>query len=1012
VSEVRFCAKVVAMRRVATALCALMAVMRAAGASQVAAPLDSEQAVRAVIQQFVDARAAGDLDAALAAWDPAADTGPVRARMQWLFKTTEQVLVRLAIPRITVTGDSADARVDMDWTFIDRRSGSSRDVQERMVFALTRGPDGWRLTREANAAALLADALMAAADEATRSRLLAADPPLVGTDLLAALTRHGQLAQLDFPRALTAYTLAEQIARRLDDRTALANALQGIGNVHYFAGRYERALDAFERRLPIEEALGAKGELASAVVSIASAKYALGRYLEARDAYERHRALIEPTKRTDLLVGAYLNIANCDLLLGDHEAARDSYAAAVELSERGVLKQDLPRALHGLGRAQAGMGDYRRAIESFARALAIYEQDKDTVGIATTLVGMGQTSFEQGQHLRALEYYARSRAILETLTGRLADPGGIGLTWVAAGVIRAARGEHEESVRAYEQALGPFEQAKDPDGLAQAHLGMGYALTNLARFDAADAAYEKARKLYEVGNRIGLTRTLLGIGLLRLAQERAPAAAEISRKALDMARAVRHRGLEAHAETLAGRAQLRLGHSQGAEAAFLRATALVDAMAFDSDADAGISGEDLDEPYHGLVETYVQRGDVMRALALSERGRIRHLQYVLRQLALAPGMTADERTRERRLKADVHVFGKQLLHETERPKPDPKRVAAHDARVADARRALTAFRDALYRDNPRVARVRGVVRPIDPVAAWQAIPPDTTVIVHTVTHNRAYTFALSAPSAPKVCGSRDGPPGTPYVVTESIGRLALARLVPLPLGRVQTGEPHAEGYLRALGAMFLDPIACYLERASRVVVVPDGALWQVPFELMQLEDGCDAIERWSFVYAPSLTFAFAAPRASESDMRAAAGPTGTLTTPIDGRVVISDAAPLYSYVERAGAEPSRVEVQQMAQQSWPSFVAAPRGEMQSLATAAGDGLTAWIWTLALGGARATLVPRWPIDDQALALLNIEMGDSPQSIALNVRDAVLRVRNDAVHGKPTNWATFMLLGAPP
>jgi tetratricopeptide (TPR) repeat protein len=1011
---------VMAMLRVLGGLCLLIAATAGSGASQVpAAEADAEQAVRAVIQQFIDARATGDLDAALAAWDPAADTSAMRGRLQWVFKTAEQVPVKFAVGRVAIKGDQAEARVDSGWTFIDRRNGSSRDVREQMVFTLVRGPNGWRLSKEANAVSLLADALMDAPDEASRSRRLAEDPSLVGLELVGFLIRHGQQAQKDFPRALTAYTLAEQLARRLDNREALANALQGIGNVHYFAGRYERALEAFERRVPIEEALGEKGELASAVVSVASAKYALGRYLEARDAYERHRTLVERAQRTDQLVAAHLNIANCDLLLGDHEAARDTYTRALELSERAVLKTDLPRVLYGLGRAHAGLGDYRRANEAFTRALMLHEQANDLGGVAATLVSMGQTAFEQGQHGRALEHYARSRGIFEARK----DDAGVGQTWVATGLIRAARAEHQEAVRGYEQAIPSFERAKDADGLAQAHLGLGYALTNLNQFDAADAAYEKARKLYEVGNRIGLTRTLLGIGLLRLAQEKAAPAAEMSRKAFEMARAVRHRGLEAHAETLAGRAQLRLGNSRAAEEAFARSIALVDAMAFDADADAGISAEDLDEPYHGLVETFVQRGDVVRALAASERGRVRHLQYVLRNLALAPGMTPEERTRERRLKAEAHISGKQLLHETERPKPDPKRVTALEGRTTAARAALTKFRTALYRDNALVARARGFVTPIDPAAAWQAIPADTVVLVHTVTHSRAYTFALSAPSAPRVCGARDaGPPGTPYVVTEGIGRLGLARLVPLPMRRVQAGEPHTESYLRALGAMFLDPVGCHLERASTVIVVPDGALWQVPYEMMKADDGCDAIEKWSFVYAPSLTFAFtpaSGPASLERAGRAQAGVgprpeimSGPPNAAMDGRVVISDAAPLYSYVEWAGAEPTRVELQQLVQQQWPSLVTVPRGEIQALATADGDGLTAWIWTLAIAGVRAALVPRWTIDDRALALFSIETGDSPESSALTVREVVMRIRNHAVHGKPSNWATFMLVGAAP
>lgn len=112
-----------------------------------------------------------------------------------------------------------------------------------------------------------------------------------------------------------------------------------------------------------------------------------------------------------------------------------------------------------------------------------------------------------------------------------------------------------------------------------------------------------------------------------------------------------------------------------------------------------------------------------------------------------------------------------------------------------------------------------------------------------------------------VAGS-EGAPTTLFVLTRagveakvlpSVDTLAPAilRLVAL---LESGGRPDA--LARRLGAVLLDPAIGSLARGvTRLVVIPDGPLHRVPFDVLRLADGTAAVERWAIGLAPSASLA-------------------------------------------------------------------------------------------------------------------------------------------------------------
>ena len=93
-----------------------------------------------------------------------------------------------------------------------------------------------------------------AATSEERETLLAAEPELMGRQLLAAFARLGGAAAAggNYARSVAIFEQPAELARRGDFKQEEGEALQNIANGYYFQRKFPEALAAYERRLALE----------------------------------------------------------------------------------------------------------------------------------------------------------------------------------------------------------------------------------------------------------------------------------------------------------------------------------------------------------------------------------------------------------------------------------------------------------------------------------------------------------------------------------------------------------------------------------------------------------------------------------------------------------------------------------------------------------------------------------------------------------------------------------------
>ena len=125
-----------------------------------------------------------------------------------------------------------------------------------------------------------------------------------------------------------------------------------------------------------------------------------------------------------------------------------------------------------------------------------------------------------------------------------------------------------------------------------------------------------------------------------------------------------------------------------------------------------------------------------------------------------------------------------------------------------------------------------------------AIPDDSTALLEYV------TGAYGAPST--VFAVRRGKPGHPPVVSAA---LPPADSLASDIGRLVAfleSRDLAPGVARMLGRALLDPILPSLgPSVTRLIIVPDGPLHRLPFDVLELPDGRPAVDRFAISLVPS-----------------------------------------------------------------------------------------------------------------------------------------------------------------
>jgi CHAT domain-containing protein len=528
-------------------------------------------------------------------------------------------------------------------------------------------------------------------------------------------------------------------------------------------------------------------------------------------------------------------------LVGDPVAAMAHYREALGVFVRVGDPAREAVARNNIGSLLADTADWSSAIDQYRQAVAIFEKTGDRRRQALALYNIGVSYISLGADERSVEYLQQSREIRRGLN----DRAGLADTLTQLGVAATLAGDFAPALAYFDEAL-PLRQAvgdRRTEGVTLTYQGRAYTASG-----DAPRAIEALRRAVDLRSGTG-DRRGHGGALIRLAEAEALAGnveASLShgREAEAILRAIGDTNQVAQALITQAGAHRRLGHVDEA-----RATAAAAMTAFES-VRSRVANPETRAAYLGRhQDVYAVAIDVLmdldrqqpgagfaaRALQVSERARARSLLDLFGESGteLRRGVDPALADRERQLarlldaKAD-RLFATQAARSQGEAEALSKETQTLEAEYDEVRariRATSPEYSALTQPQP--LDVDAIRRDV--------LDADTTLVEYALGADASYVWVLDrqglktyrlAPRAKIETAAREA-----YELVTSRAKNLPRETPSARAQRVAASDAALPAALRRVSDLALAPITSF-PTTSRLLVVADGALQYLPFEML------------------------------------------------------------------------------------------------------------------------------------------------------------------------------------
>ncbi|MEP6635076.1 MAG: CHAT domain-containing protein [Acidobacteriota bacterium] len=836
-------------------VCFARNVLRAQPA-QHSATANDEAALRSLVGQFFDAYAKEDSEGWLRLWSAKSpELAARRKSLQQLFADDDRIEVKdILIGRLAVEGDSASLRVSVEINAVEAKTGKPATGLGKMnrAFRFVKEEGMWKVWGESSAEEDLVAALLAAKSEVERAALLEADKELMTVELRKALIARGRsLSQRgDFSQALILDQLAQTLAEKIGDKAGLTTALYRIGGDYRNQGNFNPALEYLQKALALARESQDKSAMAAVLYEIGAIHSSRGAFDLALETLQNSLSLGREAGNKNISSLALNNIAITYARLGQYDQALDSFQESLRIQEEVGNKSNVAAMLGNIGNVYRHQGNYGLALETYQKSLRLCEESGSKDCVALTLNNIGNVYYFQNDYDLALEFYSKSLALKVELGVKQR----IAVSLGNVGNIKRDQGNYGQALDYYKKSLAIYEEIKAtpdmPDVLK--NVGNTYLLQGDYK-QALDYSQRGLTLAESVGEQVGIIASLNQIALVRLAQKDYGKALESAERATVIARQIGERDELWGALVTKGKAQRALGQTARARQSFDDAIETVEALR--SDVAGGEQQQqsffaDKLAPYHEVVDLLLAQNKAGEAFTYAERARARVLLDVLRsgRVNVTKAMTAQEQAQERSFSTQMVSLNTQIAREESRKQPDAARISDLKTRLQTARRDHEAFQNGLYAAHPELKVQRGEAQTIKLEETAELLPDTKSALLeYVVTDEKTYLFVLTRSSRvhPAVVDVKVYPLA---VKQKELAERTERFRQSLAARDLRFREPASELY-----DLLLKPARAELQDKATLVIVPDGVLWQFPFQALQPGPNRYLLEDYAISYSPSLT---------------------------------------------------------------------------------------------------------------------------------------------------------------
>ena len=605
-------------------------------------------------------------------------------------------------------------------------------------------------------------------------------------------------ARAESAKALELYMQAVALDEDLRDNRGQGIDWNNAGAMYDATSQYERASAAYEKAIAFDRLVSNREGEEDAINNVGLVLQETGRVRESLGKFAESLAVAEQLDDPAGRARAISNAGTSHQLLGEFDLARAAFEDS--LYWEGVAQDPGGEAVSRatIGELDFLSGRFHDALEAFAGTIPVFRKQGMKLEWATSLHNMASVYQATDRPDLAAPLYQKSF----DLKAGIPDKAGQAATLRGMAELYRLQGRYDISLAKARQGADLAHEIHNPALEAANLVALGESLRLAGRLQESRDRFESARHLAEsTGAPDSLAAAWTGLGLLDLAQNRAPQAESDCQNAVSSVEAMRYS---------LGEPSLRMG----------------------------FFGQNQ-QPYHCLLQTMLQLNRKEDALRAAEKSRARTLTEALGRAHVGAYRDLKAEDTQKLRELDERVAEAELALAQS---PSDKRLR----NLKDARASRDTVQSVLYRSHPALAIKRGDFEPA-PLEALSALVPDerSALLEYVLGDDESWLFVVRGPA-------RKGGRPELFIHRVPADRRTIDRLARGFRERLRTRNTK-DTEERQLFTLLLAPAAHEIEGVTTLGIVPDGSLWLAPFAAIHEANGRYMIQNRALYYAPSFT---------------------------------------------------------------------------------------------------------------------------------------------------------------
>lgn len=648
--------------------------------------------------------------------------------------------------------------------------------------------------------------------------------------------------------ALATFQEALALAKRANNPTVQVDSMNGVAAALANLSKCDRSEDFTRQAIELSDKNRYVAGKATALLTLSDCQ----NYREQEVAIETAKQALELSQSIDDKRGmarAYTSLADYQLTRHYLAEATRNNLAAVELWRELNLPGEQAEPLISLGFIEYRKGDWESCLSLLTQAQSLFDEAAEPFKMGQIAAAVGEAFIENGMPETGLAKLQQAAEYFRLANNKRSM---IGMEW-DIGRTQYLLGNYSDALSMLRQGLRDAESIQDSSIIALCHEYLGRVFEMSSDDATALQHYQTAIDLYtKNGRQREAARTNALLGKLYEKRGQTAKAREFYRTALAAFYAIEDRVNQAATLYALGRLELKQNELEAAEAHLrqsIEVTEEVRRVSSSRDLTTAFSAT-VHDRYQSYIECLMrkskrepaQRFD-LQALQISEVSRGRALAELLRatQTNLVPGIAPELAEQEKLLRQSLRMLedDKLTLLATQYKK---EKLDELQGRIASLEIEFQKLSESIKARYPAYGQItRPTAWDLKQIQKQLIGDNDTALLEYSLGPESSYVWVVTATSV------------TSHELEPEANIEKAAKTVYELLNRPPVSGNQTVDAIQKLGAMILDPVLAEIKDRRRLIIVADGALHFIPFQVLSApwNKNEPLVTKYEIVNAPS-----------------------------------------------------------------------------------------------------------------------------------------------------------------